>query len=261
MEKQNDNAKKYYTIDLLHIVRTLWRKIWIICLAAVIAGGIGFGISAFMIEKTYSATVKLYVNNSSFSLGNTSFSISSSEITAAQSLVKTYGEILNNRTTLERVIDEADVDYTYEQLSKMIVSGSANDTEIMYVTVTAPDPSEANAIANCIAEVLPVRIAEIIDGASMEVVDWSVPNNKKVAPSVTQYTAVGMILGALLSTLVIVIIAMLDDRIHDEDYIIETYDYPILAKIPDLVDSDGKHYGYYYQGSEGHSKKETSAKK
>ena len=260
MERQENNAKKYYTIDLLHIVRTLWRKIWVICLAVAIAGGIGFGLSAFIIKPTYSSTILLYVNNSSFSLGNTSFSISLSEITAAQSLVKTYGEILNNRTTLERVKDEADVDYSYEQLSKMIVSGSANDTEIMYVTVTATDPNEANAIANCIAEVLPVRIAEIIDGASMEVVDWSVSNDKKVAPSITQYTAIGMILGALLSTIVIVIIAMLDDRIHDEDYIIETYDYPILAKIPDLVDTDNKHYGYYYQ-SRSSSKKEQSAKK
>ena len=260
MERQENNAKKYYTIDLLHIVRTLWRKIWIICLAAAIAGGIGFGLSAFIIKPTYSSTIMLYVNNSSFSLGNTSFSISSSEITAAQSLVKTYGEILNNRTTLERVIDEADVDYSYEQLSKMIVSGSANDTEIMYVKVTSTDPNEANTIANCIAEVLPVRIAEIIDGASMEVVDWSVPNNKKVAPSVTQYTAIGIILGALLSTIVLAIIAMLDDRIHDEEYIIETYDYPILAKIPDLVDTDNKHYGYYYQ-SRSSSKKEQYAKK
>lgn len=260
MERQENNAKKYYTIDLLHIVRTLWRKTWVICLAVAIAGGIGFGLSAFIIKPTYSSTILLYVNNSSFSLGNTSFSISLSEITAAQSLVKTYGEILNNRTTLERVKDEADVDYSYEQLSKMIVSGSANDTEIMYVTVTATDPNEANAIANCIAEVLPVRIAEIIDGASMEVVDWSVSNDKKVAPSITQYTAIGMILGALLSTIVIVIIAMLDDRIHDEDYIIETYDYPILAKIPDLVDTDNKHYGYYYQ-SRSSSKKEQPAKK
>lgn len=260
MERQENNAKKYYTIDLLHIVRTLWRKIWVICLAVAIAGGIGFGLSAFIIKPTYSSTILLYVNNSSFSLGNTSFSISSSEITAAQSLVKTYGEILNNRTTLERVKDEADVGYSYEQLSKMIVSGSANDTEIMYVTVTATDPNEANAIANCIAEVLPVRIAEIIDGASMEVVDWSVPNDKKVAPSITQYTAIGMILGALLSTIVIVIIAMLDDRIHDEDYIIETYDYPILAKIPDLVDTDNKHYGYYYQSRAG-SKNEHSSQK
>lgn len=256
MERKDANAKKYYTIDLLHIFKFLWRKIWIVILAALLAASVGFGLSAFLIKPTYSSTIMLYVNNSSFSLGNTSFSISSSEITAAQSLVKTYGEILDNRTTLERVIEKAKVDYTYEDLHKMIASGSSNDTEIMYVTVTTNDPYEAAKIANCIAEVLPVRIAEIIDGASMEVVDSAVPNLRKVAPSITKYTAVGLILGAVLSVIVIAIIAMMDDRIHDEDYIIETYEYPILAKIPNLVDTDGKNkyskYSKYYYYSRSH---------
>lgn len=260
MEKQDVNAKKYYTIDLLHVVKFLWRKIWIVLLAAVVTATAGFGIAAFCIKPTYSSTIMLYVNNSSFSLGNTSFSISSSEITAAQSLVKTYGEILDNRTTLERVIDKAGVDYSARDLSKMIASGASNDTEIMYVTVTANDPYEAASIANCIAEVLPVRIAEIIDGASMEVVDSAVPNLEKVDPSITKYTAVGLILGAVLSIVVIAIIAMMDDRIHDEDYIIETYDYPILAKIPDLVNTEGKKYGYYYE-SKSRSEAEASSKK
>ena len=257
MEKQEINSKKYYTIDLLHIVKFLWQKVWIILLAGFIAASSGFALSAFIIKPTYSSTIMLYVNNSSFSLGNTSFSISSSEITAAQSLVKTYGEILDNRTTLERVIDKADVPYGHEELSKKITSGSSNDTEIMYVTVTTNDPYEAANIANCIAEVLPVRIAEIIDGASMEVVDSAIPNLRKVAPSITQYTAIGMAVGSLVSIIILVIVAMMDDRIHDEDYIIETYEYPILAKIPDLVNTDAKKYGYYYQS--GSTEKSSAA--
>ena len=246
--KQDVNAKQYYTIDLLHIFRFLWQKVWIIILAAVLAATAGFAISAFVIKPTYSSTIMLYVNNSSFSLGNTSFSISSSEITAAQSLVKTYGEILDNRTTLKRVIDKAEIDYTEDDLHKMITAGSSNDTEIMYVTVTCNDPYEAAKIANCIAEVLPVRIAEIIDGASMEVVDSAVPDLQKVAPSITKYTAIAIVLGVLGSVAVLAVIAMMDDRIHDEDYIIDAYDYPILAKIPNLVvtDSDAKYSKYKY---------------
>lgn len=247
MEKQDVNAKKYYTIDLLHIFKFIWKKIWIVLLASFLAASVGFGLSAFFIKPTYSSTIMLYVNNSSFSLGNTSFSISSSEITAAQSLVKTYGEILDNRTTLERVIDKAKVDYTAKELSNMIMFGSSNDTEIMYVKVTTNDPYEASEIANCIAEVLPVRISEIIDGATMEVVDSAVPNLQKVGPSITKYTSVGLIIGFLLSIIVLAIIAMMDDRIHNEDYIIETYEYPILAKIPDLINVDAKKYGYYYE--------------
>lgn len=258
-ERQGNNTKQYYTIDLLHIFKFLWKKAWIIILAAFIAASAGLGVAACLIKPTYSSTIMLYVNNSSFSLGNTSFSISSSEITAAQSLVKTYGEILDNRTTLERVIDKANVEYTAKDLHEMIETGASNDTEIMYVKVTSNDPYEAALIANCIAEVLPVRIAEIIDGASMEVVDSAVPNLQKVGPSVTKYTAVGLVLGALISIAVLVVTAMMDDRIHDEDYIIETYEYPILARIPNLVDADTKGHGYYYYYRKGGKSRGTDA--
>ncbi len=115
MEKQEKNTKEYYTIDLVHIFKVLWQKAWVIALTGIIAGAIGFSIAAFAIAPTYSSSIMLYVNNSSFSLGNTSFSISSSEITAAQSLVKTYGEILNNRTTLERVIEKSGISYNYKE--------------------------------------------------------------------------------------------------------------------------------------------------
>lgn len=253
MEKQEFNNKEYYTIDLVHIFKTIWKRVWLVALSGVIAAILGFLYSYFAIAPTYSTSIMLYVNNSSFSLGNTSFSISSSEITAAQSLVKTYGEILCNRTTLERVIEKSKVSYNYKELYDMIESYPSNETEIMRVTVTAEDPYEAAKIANTIAEVLPVRISEIIDGASMEVVDSAVPNLNKVAPSITKYTAVGLILGVFLSVAVLVVAALLDGTIHDEEYILRTYDYPILAKVPDLLNSGSKSYRYYYRKNSNNS--------
>ena len=250
MDKKENNAKAYYTIDLLHILKALWRKAWLIAVVGLITAVAGFCISAFLIAPKYSSSIMLYVNNSSFSLGSTSFSISSSEITAAQSLVKTYGEILNNRTTLERVIEKAEVGYSYKDLSSMITAAPSNDTEIMKVTVTTEDPDEAAKIANCIAEVLPVRISEIIDGASMEVVDSAIANRQKISPSITQYTAVGLVLGVLAAVIGVCIAAMLDNTIHDEEYVLQTYNYPILAKVPNLLSSGTRQYGYYSQSSQ-----------
>jgi capsular polysaccharide biosynthesis protein len=129
----------------------------------------------------------------------------------------------------------------------MIVAAPSNDTEIMMVIVTTEDPYEAAKIANCIAEILPIRVSEIIDGASMEVVDSAIPELQKVAPSITTYTAVGLVLGVLLSIIALVIFALMDDTIHDEDYVLQNYNSPILAKIPNLINSGGKRYGYYYQ--------------
>ena len=244
MKKQNSSTREYYAIDLRHVAKSLWRRAWIIALVGILTAAIAFGVSAFIIPPQYSSSIKLYVNNSSGSNGNT---ISSSELSAAQSLVKTYGEILDSRTTLELVINKAGIDYTWKELSKMIECEPSNGTEIMKVTVTTGDPYEAALIANAISEVLPVRITEVIDGASMKVAESAVPELEKVSPNTVKFTVIGLALGIVLCALVLFILAMLDDTIHDEDYVINNYDYPILGKVPDLLYAGNKEYGYYYK--------------
>ena len=247
MENNAANKKEYYVIDIVHIIKFIWYRIWAVVIAGVLAASAGFCVSAFIIKPTYSSSIMMYVNNSSFSLNDVGFSISSSQISAAQSLVKTYNVLLQNRTTLERVVAETGLPYTWKDISGMIEASSVNETEVMRITVTSKDPYDSAKIANGIAVVLPQRVAEIVEGASMEVVDSAVPNLNKVAPAIRNYTLVGFVLGAMLAVAVLAIKAMLDNTIHDEDYILQNYDYPILAKIPDLMDVGSKNYGYRYK--------------
>ncbi|MBO5701998.1 MAG: hypothetical protein J6S71_06130 [Clostridia bacterium] len=251
MDKKQ-NEKDYASIDLLHIIKSLWKKAWVIAIAMILVGVIGFSVAAFVITPTYSSSVMLYVNNG-MSVGDI-FQLSSSQITGARSLVDTYIVMLQNRTTLNKVIEKADVDYDFEDLEDMIKAESVNGTEIIRITVTSTDPYEAAEIANAIAIVLPARISEIIKGSSMEVVDSAAVNLKKVAPSITGYTVVGMLVGAIISVLVLIVIDMRDDTIRSEEYILQNYDYPILAKIPDLTNTDSKSYGYYYKSHKHHTK-------
>ena len=241
----------YYVIDMSHILRFVWYRIWAVLIVSVLTAVIGFLISAFAIIPKYSSSVMFYVNNSSISLNDVGFSISSSDISAAQSLVKTYNVLLKNRTTLQKVIDKTEVSYTWKELYDMIESSSVNETEVMKVTVTSNDPYEAKKIANGIAEILPQRVTEIVEGTSMEVVDSAIANTRKVSPNITVYTAVGFVLGMLVSLAVLVIRAFLDNTIHDEDYILKNYDFPILAKILDLVQSPGNKYAYKYNYNQG----------
>lgn len=259
MESKNNNNKDYYVIDIMHILRTVWRRIWVLFVCGFIAAGIGFSIAAFAIAPTYSSSIMLYVNNSSISLNDVGFSISSSDISAAQSLVKTYNVLLKNRTTLERVIDETGVDYTWVELYDMVEASSVNETEIMRVKVTAEDSKEAMIIANGIATVLPQRVTEIVEGTSMEVVDSAIENPLKIAPSLKQYTMVGFILGVFVSLICLVIAALMDNTIHDEDYVLQNYDYAILAKVPNLLETEGKKYDYKYAYSQ--TKKGTKSRR
>lgn len=229
-------------IDLLHLLAILWRRAWVIVLAGILLAAICFAYATFMIPATYSSTVMMYVNNEA-SIGSVSFSMA--ELNAAQSLVKTYLVILRSRETLLMALEKAGSSYTYEELGKMITASAVDSTEIFSITVTTTDPEEAARLASAIAEVLPTRVESVINGASMRIVSGAIANQKKVAPNITRYTAMGLLAGILIAAAIIVVLDLLNDVIRDENHILQTYDIPILAQVPDLLDDSSARHGYY----------------
>ncbi len=172
-----DNMSREEEIDLLKLLGALWKRIWIIALAAVVGGVVLLAYTKLLVTPLYKSSAMMYVNNSDFSVGSTKVSLS--DLNAAQSLVDTYAVILKSRGTLEEVIDKAQLPYTYEELSKMVETGAVDNTEIFSITVTSDDPQEATKIANTIVEVLPDRITEIMDGSDVRTVDFAVVPSKK----------------------------------------------------------------------------------
>lgn len=253
-----ERAEDAYEIDLLRIAKVLWSKLWIIIVAGILAGVAAFSYAKFAITPLYQATTMIYVNNSSISLGNSKISVSASELSAAQSLVETYIVILKTRMTLNDVIAKSGVDYSYGQLNEMISASAVNETEIFKVTVTSPDPSEAALIANTIGSVLPEKISNILEGSSPRIVDRAVVPSSKVSPNEARYAAIGLLIGAVLAAAAIVLFDMFDDVIKDEDYLIQTYNVPVLSSIPNLNSdssgSYGKRYGYYGRKGYGYGK-------
>ena len=170
----NQTATDEIEIDLLKLAQVLLHRAKFIIVCTLLVAAAAFGITYYLITPLYTSTALMYVNNSSFSVGSTSFSISSAELTAAKSLVDTYGVILKSRNTLEDVIRRDSLTYTYEELYEMIETEAVNSTEIFQVSVTSPDPAEAESIANTIAEVLPEKISAIVDGSDVRIVDYAV---------------------------------------------------------------------------------------
>ena len=237
------------TIDLLELAKAIWKNILIIALVAVLLGSAAFGVSAFVLEPTYQATASMYVNNSSFSLGQTSFSISTSELSASNSLVSVYIYILESRTTMEDVIKEANLSYTPTELGEMVTAQGVNNTGAFEITVTSTDPAEAELIANTIAKLLPDRIAEIVDGSSVRIVDYAIIPAHRAGPSLVKNTAMGILIGGFLAAAVVVVNFLLNDKskemIQCADDLKEMYpDIQILSMIPDMRQSDKKN-GYY----------------
>lgn len=236
-----------YEIDLLELLRAMWSHILVILLTAVICAGLALGGTLLFVTPTYKASALMYVNSSDISLAGSKLSISASDLSAAKSLVDTYIVIMNTRTTLNEVIEKSGVSYTYEQLKEMISASSVNSTEIFSVEVTSADPQEAELLANTIATVLPERISAVVDGCSVRIVDNAVIPVHRAAPNYFHNTMLGLLLGAILACGAVTVAFLRDDKIHDGDYLIDTYKLPVLATIPDLTadNSAGGYYGGY----------------
>ena len=84
-------------IDLSALLYAVWKRIWLVVGAVLLGAAMAFSYATFFVTPLYQARAMMYVNNSSISVGNTSLSISSGELSAAQSLVKTYIVIMESR--------------------------------------------------------------------------------------------------------------------------------------------------------------------
>lgn len=247
-----EGNKEELEVDLWRVLSTIWHKMWLLIVIGIV-GAVLSGLGTyFLITPQYQSSALFYVNNSSISVGDTSLDISNGDIIASKALVESYLVILESRTTLNDVIDYAEVDRTYKELRNMISAASVNATEIFEVVVTSPDPEEAEKIANAIAYILPKRISSIIDGTSAKIVDYAIIAATPSSPSYTKNVLLGFLLGVMLVAAVIVLHEIFDITIRSEEDVMQASMHPILVRLPDMA---AKSKGVYSSASEGQKKK------
>jgi capsular polysaccharide biosynthesis protein len=235
-------------MDIRRLFLVIWQKLWIIVLTGVVLGGLAFGYAWMFITPTYEASTQIYVNNQL----NENDGFSSSQLSAAHDLAYTYMVILESRNVLNDVAEKTGLGYSYEQLKSMIRSSTVNGTEVFQVVVKNTNYKHATTIANAVAEVLPDKIAAVVDGSSVRIVDYAVENPKAVGPDYKKYVLLGALTGVLLSAAFVVVKDLLDTTIKSEEYLTSIYSHiPLLAVVPGAESSKS---GYYkgYKNNKGY---------
>lgn len=254
MSEQINKNEQVNEVNLKRLVDTVLRKAWLVILAAILGAVLSFGGTCFLVTPLYESTAMFYVNNNSISVGEASLSISSADITASKSLVDTYIVILNTRETLTDVMDYAGVSHSYSDLLEMLEAEAVNDTEIFQVTVTSPDPAEAEKLANSIAYILPKRISSIVEGTSAKIVDSAVIPSEPSSPNLTVNTLVGFLLGFVVCAGIIVLQELFDITIREADDVTQLCKYPLLTSVPDMAAASKGGYDYRYDQEKGKKK-------
>lgn len=240
MQNRNDEI----VIDFKRIICSIFQKAAWILAVSVACGVLTLGGTWLFITPKYEATAKFYVDNSSVSEGKTSKSLSSGDLTASRNLVDSCIVILNTRETLKDVIDYAQLDRTCESMEKMISADAVDNTEFFQVTVTGAAPRETEKIANAIVCILPERIAAIMEGTSVKVVEAAVVPTEPSSPSYRKNTLLGFLLGFVAVVGVVALREIFNATIRTEKDIRESCTCPVLTSVPDMTAFDKK--GHFY---------------
>ena len=244
MDVMNKTKRDEVEINLSRLLRALVRRAWMVAIVSVLCAVLTVVGTLLFITPKYDSAAMFYVNNNNVSIGDSSVSLDSGDLSTSRKLVDSYIVILNTRETLNDVIDYAGVSYTYKELQQMISANAVNETEIFRVTVTSPDPQEAEKIANAIAYILPKRISTIIDGTSAKVVDAAIVPSSPSSPSYTSNAVLGFLIGFVLVVGIISLREIFDTTIRGEDDITQSCPHPILAEVPDMAAGNkGSYYG------------------
>ena len=216
MEEKNKGKLDEIEIDVGRVFQAILDKAWLVTVVAVLCAVLTFAGTFFFVTPQYQSSAMFYVNNSNLSLGDTSLSISSGDLVTSRGLVDSYIVILNTRETLVDVLDYSGAPYSAGQLRGMISASAVNETEIFKVTVTSPDPEEAERLASAIAYILPKRIATIIDGTSARVADAAIIPSSPSSPNYVNNTMIGFLLGLVAACAVIAVRVITDTTIRAE---------------------------------------------
>ena len=254
MDFENETNENETVIDWQFLLKSLLAKVWIIVLVAVLVGSLTAVYNGFFVKPKYASTVMLHAENNSTT---TSDKVNASDLAAAQSLIDTFIVFLKADAPMELVL--ADLGYTYDEnneedvklkraqvaaLHNMVSAEEITGTEVFTVTVTSETPELAYKIVNAIANTFPEYAEGIKQGSDIDVIEYGKINTNKVSPHTFRNTAMAALLGAIVTAGILALYIIFDDTIRNGDYILATYDAPILSKIPELTNTSSSK-GYY----------------
>lgn len=195
MERESD-----WELDLLALLRALWRQRMALLVAAALGAELCLWLGTVLLPPRYVCRSLLYVKNSG---AQESASISSGELSAAKSLVDSYGVILHSRSTLEQVIQREQLAYRPEELAELLSCRAVDGTEFFQLQVQSRDPQEALAIANCLTDLLPEQLRQVAGAAAVSVLDPPALEEEPSWPRPEGLALLGAMLGLGLSAVVL----------------------------------------------------------
>ena len=234
----NDYTKnnEEYTIDLMLMLGLLKKHMILIIVAAILGGGIAYGVTRYLIPEKYRATATVIINNRA----TDSQYIYPSEIQSSQDLAQLYSIIIKADGVLEAVKKDLNLDISNEQLKNSITVGLVGDTQVVEISCTSTNPQYAlDLVTKFVEYSKPVILEKVEAGSVKDLNEPALSNNgNPVSPNKKKNTAVGILGGAVLAAAFIILREMLNTTFKTEQEVTNTLHIPVLGVIPFIEEKE-----------------------
>jgi len=218
-------------IDVLQLVKVLWKRKFVIVLVALLAGITAFAYSSFVIKPQYTSTTRIYVVNRNQA---DKPGLTNQDLQAGAYLVKDYREIILSQDVLEKVVADQSLTIDAKTLGKKVSVTVPADTRIVSISVRDGKPEEASRIANALREVAAQKIISVTRVSDVTTLEEARPATSPSSPNIRRNTMMATIAGVGIVIVIVLLVELLDDRVKRPEDIEEVMHLSLLGVIPNL---------------------------
>ncbi|MFC2947705.1 YveK family protein [Virgibacillus sediminis] len=220
--------------EILQVIKKRLLLIMVLMLGASLAAAL---ISYFVLTPTYENSSQFIVNQSN---SDQAAQFTQTELRTNVELINTYNVIIKSPRILDTVVEKLNLNMSSGQLSEKIQVASSENSQVVTVTATDPDPALATEIANTTVEVFQNEIPDIMNVDNVSILSEAqlAENPAPIAPNPIMNIAIGLILGAMIGVALAFLLEYLDNTIKTEQDIEKQLQIPVLGVISHIDDKD-----------------------
>lgn len=162
---------------------------------------------------------------------SSSQTITQTDITINRNLVDTYTQIVTSRRVLDQVINELNLDISYESLKSKISVSAVNNTEIIKINAEDNDAIKAKNIANITANYFKKEIVDLYNMNNVNILDEAIQEKNPYNINITKQIIVYFMIGLILAIGIVFVVFYFDRTIKSAEQVEQKIKLPILGSV------------------------------
>ena len=225
-------------IMIQEFFKTLRKRIVLILSVNILSVTLAGVVSYFFLTPIYQASTQILITQQKY--GESQFN--SQDIEANLQLINTYNVIIKSPAILSKVIKDLDLDTTPALLEQKIKVNSAQNSQVVDISVEDPEIYKAVDIANTTANVFQKEIRSLMNINNVSILSPAVhsKNPTPIKPNIILNLAIAAVIGMMISVGIVILVEYLNTTIKTERDIEDLLGVPILGLVSPIADKDLK---------------------